>query len=147
MTRATSGAELRTQTQWTAQFLAAAELTRQGYVVSFTMGNHTPVADLMVGIPHSGQQFWIDVKGQSGRNGWIVKPKKHRPDLYYILVFAGERRADDRFFILSQSEATSLSEKHKLDHPNARKGLGGGFSWKASEKFDGKWGTLPRKGL
>ena len=39
------------RTQWCAQFLAASELVRLGYVVSFTMGNNTPTADLMVGVP------------------------------------------------------------------------------------------------
>ena len=53
----------RTQrTQWCAQFLAASELVRLGYVVSFTMGSHTPTADLMVGVPQTGLQFWVDVK-------------------------------------------------------------------------------------
>jgi hypothetical protein len=38
-------------TQWAAQFLVAAELTRRGHTGAFTMGNNTPVADLMVGAP------------------------------------------------------------------------------------------------
>ena len=53
----------RQKTQWTAQYLAASELARRGYTVSFTMGNQTPVADLMVGNLQSGNQFWVDVKG------------------------------------------------------------------------------------
>lgn len=36
------------QTQWAAQFAVASELCKRGYEVSFTMGNATPVADLMV---------------------------------------------------------------------------------------------------
>jgi hypothetical protein len=45
----------RTQrTQWAAQFLAASELVRRYYVVSFTMGNNTPDADLMVGTQTGG---------------------------------------------------------------------------------------------
>jgi hypothetical protein len=48
------------RTQWAAQFLAASELVRRGHVVSFTMGNHTPTADLMVGVPESGLQFWVE---------------------------------------------------------------------------------------
>ncbi len=36
------GAEKGRQTQWATQFLAAAELIRRGYNVSFTQGNkHT----------------------------------------------------------------------------------------------------------
>ncbi len=137
-----SPAQKRAQTQWTAQFLAAAELTRRGCVVSFTMGNHTPVADLMVGIPDKRKPFWVDVKGQVGRNGWIVRSKQPRADLYYVLVFIGRSRADDRFFILSQQETERLSQQHKEAHPNAPKGLGGGFTWKAAEKYEDRWETL-----
>ena len=61
--------EKASQTEWTAAFLAAAELVRGGYVVSFTMGNRTPMADLMVGNPKNGDQFWVDVKGWRGRGG------------------------------------------------------------------------------
>jgi hypothetical protein len=39
--QATSRTARAQRTQWTAQFLAAAELVRNGYVVSFTMGNNT----------------------------------------------------------------------------------------------------------
>jgi hypothetical protein len=68
----------RMRTQWAAQFLVASELVRRGYTVSFTMGNHTPDADLMVGVPR-GEQFWIDVKGLAAKNSWAVRPKpKHK---------------------------------------------------------------------
>ena len=50
-------------TQWAAQFLAASELVRNGYVVSFTMGNNTPLADLMVAKEDGTFPFWVDVKG------------------------------------------------------------------------------------
>ena len=64
----------RGRTQWASQFLAAAELIRRGYVVTFTTGNNTPLADLMVGT-HTGEQFWVDVKGLSSKDSWNVKPK------------------------------------------------------------------------
>lgn len=65
-----SSAGKRMRTQWATQFLVASELVRRDYTVSFTMGNHTPNADLMVGTP-SGKQFWVDVKGRSAKMlGW-----------------------------------------------------------------------------
>jgi hypothetical protein len=82
---ALTGAAKGRQTQWTAQFLAAAELVRRSFVVSFTMGNSTPIADLMVGTL-SGEQFWVDVKGLSGKAAWLVKPKPDRHNLYYVLM-------------------------------------------------------------
>ena len=60
----------RYQTQWAAQFYAAAELTRRGYQVAFTLGN-APRTDLLVSTPNDDLQFKIDVKGQSTRTfGW-----------------------------------------------------------------------------
>jgi hypothetical protein len=50
------------RTQWAAQFAVAAELCKRGYEVSFTMGNATPVADLMLVSPLK-RMFLIDVKG------------------------------------------------------------------------------------
>jgi hypothetical protein len=43
------------QTQWAAQFAVASELCKRGYEVSFTMGNTTPIADLMVVSPIGGE--------------------------------------------------------------------------------------------
>jgi hypothetical protein len=67
-----SANEKRRRSQWGAQFLVASELVRRGYLVSFTMGNNTPDADLIVGKP-GGKPFWIDVKGQSGKQVWLIR--------------------------------------------------------------------------
>jgi hypothetical protein len=102
-------------TQWWAQFLAASELVRLGYVVSFTMGNNTPTADLMVGVPGSGLQFWVDVKGLSSNNAWLITPKPSHLNLFYVLVRVGENRTDDRFFILSQPEMNQLLDRARAE--------------------------------
>src|SRR5689334_12260291 len=99
-----SAKERRRSVQWAAQFLVAAELERAGYDVAFTMGNSTPVADLMVGNPVNGDQFWVDVKGLQSRTAWWGKPKPKRPNLYYALVIVGADRNNDMFFILTQTE-------------------------------------------
>jgi hypothetical protein len=89
-----SRAQKINRTQWAAHFLAAAELVRIGYVVSFTMGNRTPMADLMVGYQAGEAPFWIDVKGMAGRSGgWFMSPKPELPRLFYILVSVGEDRS------------------------------------------------------
>lgn len=61
------------QTQWAAQFAVASELCKRGYEVSFTMGDTTPVADLMVVSPKTGGMFLVDVKGLYSMNPWQVK--------------------------------------------------------------------------
>src|SRR5271170_4299001 len=109
------GAAKGRQTQWATQFLAAAELIRRGYTVSFTQGNNTPVADLMVG-SRSSKLFWVDVKGLSAKNAWLIKPKDAREELFYILVLLSplvespKTRLADRFFILSQAEAVECEK-------------------------------------
>jgi hypothetical protein len=60
------------QTQWAAQSAVASELCKRGYEVSFTMGNTTPLADLMVVSP-KGEMLLIDVKGLYRPNPWIIK--------------------------------------------------------------------------
>jgi hypothetical protein len=127
--------------QWAAQFLVAAELERHRYVVTFTMGHSTPVADLMVGHPKSGAQFWVDVKGLSKPNAWMGLLKLRRANLFYILVLVGRERAKDRFFILSQSEWDGLIEEYRNDHPSQKPV--GGFNWTGPHKFENQWSKLP----
>lgn len=130
----------RQRTQWTAQFLAASELVRNGYVVSFTMGNHTPTADLMVGTPNTKSLFWVDVKGLSSNSGWLIKKKPTLANLFYVLVRVGENRANDAFFILSHHEINSLIDKSLRLRPNDPTE---GFAWKDAAAFKDQWKVLP----
>jgi len=125
-------------TQWAAQFLVAAELERKGYVVTFTMGHATPVADLMVGNSEGGQ-FWVDVKGLASDTSWWGEKKASRRNLFYILVRVGETRDKDRFFILIQNRFNRLVDEYRAAHPKSL----GGFNWTAPHKFEGKWKKLP----
>src|SRR5689334_9714708 len=95
------------RTQWAAQFLAASELVRHGYVVSFTMGN-TPLADLMVGTRDAIHRFWVDVKGVGSNSAWLIRRRQEVPNLFYILVRVGEARGADRFFVLSHLQVNEL---------------------------------------
>lgn len=134
-------------TQWATQFLVAAELTRRGYTVSFTMGNNTPIADLMVGAP-SGKQFWIDVKGLSSKNAWLLNIKPDRVNLYYVLVCLAPLathpnvRQPDRFFILTQAEANHLVRDYAAKHPND-KGKRPGFGFNDPRASEDAWQKLP----
>lgn len=142
-----SSAEKRTLTQWSAQFLVASELVRRGYLVSFTMGNSTPDADLVVGKPRQ-QPFWIDVKGQSSRSAWLIKPKQSAPSLYYVLVYlsplaSGDgTREPDEFFVLSQGDTAELAAQYLLSHPRDQNKLPG-FGFKDPHKFRNAWDKLP----
>ena|SRR5712692_1721321 len=137
----------RTTTQWAAQFLIAAELTRRGYTVSFTMGNHTPYADLQVGAP-SGKQFWVDSKGLASKSAWLLRPKVDRLELYYVLVYLAPLanrpnvRQPDRFFILKQKEANELISDYAKRHPGD-KGTIPGFGFNDPQSSEDAWHKLP----
>jgi hypothetical protein len=94
-------------TQWAAQFAVASELCKRGYEVSFTMGNTTPTADLMVVSP-GGEMFLIDVKGLYRTNPWLIKRKPNNASLFYILAFV-PAAAPNEFFVMSQSTATAIT--------------------------------------
>lgn len=137
------------RTQWTAQFLVAAELARRGYTVAFTMGNRTPVADLMVAhVSERGVQFLVNVKGLAGRSTWLVE-REGEPivkDLYYILVSVGARRSEDQFFILSQAEVREevLKEKKRRGGKGALDPRGfQGFPFHIADPFKDRWERLP----
>jgi hypothetical protein len=126
--------------QWAAQFLVAAELERHGYNVAFTMGNCTPVADLMAGLP-GADPFWVDVKGVWGKNSWNGDKKSARPKLFYILVSVSESRGGkDKFFILDQNEFNSLVDEYTRKNPDTTMP---GFNWNDGLQFEDKWGKLP----
>jgi hypothetical protein len=142
-----TGTDKGRRTQWVAQFLAAAELVRRNYIVTFTTGNNTPIADLMVGT-RQGEQFWVDVKGLSSRTNWPLKPKPAFKHLFYVLVHlaplagAGREREPDRFFILSQAEANGLEAAYRKAHPGT-KGTRPGFGFSAVTDFEDQWDKLP----
>src|SRR4030042_2373656 len=92
----------RYRTQWAAQFFAAAELTRRGYLVSLTFGN-APVSDLLVKSPN-GKQFTVDVKGQSTKNFWLIQPRVLNPEHFFILVFLPQQNLPPQHFIMSSDE-------------------------------------------
>jgi hypothetical protein len=142
------GAAKGRQTQWATQFLAAAELIRRGYTASFTQGNNTPVADLMVGSP-SSKLFWVDVKGLSAKSAWLITPKETPDDLFYVLVLLSplvenpKKRIADRYFVLTQSEANGLEAAYRKTHPND-KGLIPGFSFADAVPHEDRWEKLPQ---
>ena len=136
-------------TQWAAQFLVASELVRRGYRVAFTMGNHTADADLMVHSPSTNSTFLVDVKGQKGSSGWLVRRKASNDRLFYILVRlapqndGGTERGVDKFYVMNQEETNGLIDKFRADHPG-KGGTTQGFGYRYPQRFLNGWSTLPQ---
>lgn len=130
------------RTQWAAQFAVASELCKRGYEVSFTMGNHTPLADLMVVSPKLKKMFLVDVKGLYKKNPFVVKRKAVRESLYYVFTFVPDNQAN-QFFVLSQEQTNIYiqSELSRLKRPNSYPMTG--ILWKQAANHENAWNALP----
>lgn len=131
------------RTQWAAQYAVASELCKRGYEVSFTMGNATPLADLMVVSPKFKQMFLVDVKGLYRPNPWVIKRKIARAGLFYVLTFVPDDNAN-RFFVLKQTQVNTYieSELRRLLRPNDYSMTG--ILWKQAENHENAWKVLPQ---
>src|SRR5438105_10395750 len=117
------------RTQWAAQHAVASELFRMNYHATVLPGNH-PDADLTVISPTS-THFLIDVKGQYRKGQfWIIKPKKERSGLFYVLAYVPDRKPNDpepeqnQFFVLTQEEVNAEIFRHIEQVKNERIGRG-----------------------
>jgi hypothetical protein len=131
------------QSQWAAQFAVACELCKRGYEVSFTKGNSTPLADLMVVSPKLRQMFLIDVKGLYRRNVWLVKRKPTRSNLFYVLAYVPTNQPN-QFFVMTQTQADHFiqSELKRLDRPDSYPLTG--ISWSQALEHRDAWDVLPK---
>ncbi|WP_148212916.1 hypothetical protein [Citrifermentans bemidjiense] len=133
----------RYKTQWCAQFYAAAELTRRGYLVSMTFGNAT-ASDLIVQSP-GGYPFTVDVKGQSTKNFWLIQRRPDNAAHYFILVYLPPAFEPPRFFVLSCSQLMG----HRAEYEQASTVRGkyrddlGGMNWSTALSHEGQWEILP----
>ena len=132
------------QTQWAAQFYAAAELTRRGYLVSLTFGN-APVSDFLVH-SDSGNHFTVDVKGQSSKNFWLIQQRPSIADHYFILVYLPAGYEKPKYFIISSDELMKKREEYKnrmIPKGKYRDALGG-INWSIALDYENKWDSLPK---
>jgi len=74
------------QTQWSGQFGVAHELTRRGYLVTFTMGN-APIADILCKSPQ-GHTFAAQVKSLKTKNYFLYQESLVTPNPNLCVIFA-----------------------------------------------------------
>lgn len=133
-------ADERHFTQWAAQFAVASELCKRSYLVSFTMGNATPEADLMVMSPQR-QSFLIDVKGQKANSFWRIRDRETRQNLFYVLAVVS-RGKPNRFFILPHDELNLLMKSYKESGVKYDPRFSG-FNPGSIAPYEDKWDMLP----
>lgn len=137
----------RNSTQWAAQFFAAGELIKRGYIIGFTFGN-TRSADILVASPNNNN-FRVDVKGHIKSNSWDVRYKEPEEDLYYILVDVFEDPPKYYIFpsVPLMAEVWRLynramkrrREKHRKGEPSRPYGVYQSFA----RQNEGQWDLLP----
>ena len=130
----------RHHTQWAAQFALASELCKRGCDVSFTMGNCTPLADLLVLAPDGGT-FLLDVKGLAKPNFWQIKAKPPRPNLYYVLCLVPSGAAN-RYFLMSQATLNAHLTAYEQSGVKYDERFSG-MNWGTAIAHENDWSALP----
>jgi hypothetical protein len=131
------------RTQWAAQFAVASELCKRGYEVALTMGNNTPLADLMVVSPETKKDVPCGCEGALFAKCMGNQTQGARDNLFYVLACVPNDRAN-QFFILKQEDVHAYIELEfkRLKWPKGHKLTG--ISWEQAEKHQDRWGILPR---
>ena len=134
------------QTQWSAQFYVAAELTRRNYLVSLTLGN-APETDMLVTSSES-ENFRIDVKGQRTKNFWRFRKREVKRDLYYVLVYVPEKIDDPPLFFIASCKDLMKErhdyKEHIMSHSGKYHDQEGGMNWKRAFDYKDRWDKLPK---
>jgi hypothetical protein len=124
--------------QWAAQFFAAAQLSVRGYLVSLTLG-HALGTDLLAHSP-GGVSFGVEVKGLSRLGGYWIVPAapRHADGVCYIAVLNARSPAPSRFFVMTPAEV----EAARAALAERRRGLGG-FQVADVQAHEDRWEKLP----
>jgi len=142
------------QTQWAGQFGVAHELTRRGYLITFTMGN-APEADLSCESP-SGVAFSVQVKSLSSKTYFLYQPSLLKPNAsrFFVFVFVPttpSQRPD--YFVLNNQQFRDVVEEQdkmlrqaekKRGKPYAKFSPGINYGTLAHNDLLDAWGNLPQ---
>jgi hypothetical protein len=137
-------------TQWAAQFFAAAELSRRGYIVAPTLGNAL-ATDLLAQSPR-GITFAVEVKGRQTRGHWAVRrvrDPKNRKLYILVLVPTGQLTEPVRpkYFIMTEFEVQTAQRTHRrLLRKRGRLYMEtfAGFKGRAADRYENHWQKLPK---
>jgi hypothetical protein len=144
----------RYRTQWVGQFGVAHELTRRGYLVTFTTGN-APTADLLCESPE-GKAFSVQIKSLSSKTFFLYQQHLTEPNLscFFVFVLVPVSLTDPpEYFVLSDKQFLELvEEQNQINHDlEAKRGRpyvpfspGINYSTLAHHDFRNAWGNLPK---
>jgi hypothetical protein len=142
------------QTQWAGQFGVAHELTRRGYLVTFTTGN-APAADLLCESP-SGVAFSVQVKSLRSKMYFLYQPSLLKLNasrfFVFVLVPATPSQQPEYFVLNSQQFRNVVEEQERIlkqaeekrKKPYAKFSSGINYGTLAHHDFLDAWGNLPQ---
>ena len=143
------------QTQWSGQFGTAHELTRRGYLVTFTTGN-APHTDLLCQSPE-GVPFSVQVKSLSSKTYFLYQEAllQPKPNLFLIFVLIPASRSGPlpppEYFVLNHEQFLKVVEEQRRIGKEAEKRRGKpyaefspGINYPVLARFRDAWGILPQ---
>ena len=137
------------QTQWAGQFGVAHELSRRGYLVTFTTGN-APAVDLLCQSP-SGIAFSVQIKSISSKTSFLFQKSllKSAKNRFFVFVLIPELVSKPpEYFVLNNEQFLDLHEEQRqiLEESDKKKGktnranlLGVNYRVLAKKDFRDAW--------
>ena len=141
------------QTQWAGQFGVAQELTRRGYLVTFTIGNALD-ADLLCESP-SSVAFSVQVKSLSSKTYFLYQKslleRSRNRFFVFVLVPAVLSRRPEYFVLDNQQFLRLVDEQEQIlresekkrGRPYAKFARGINYGTLARHDFYDAWHNLP----
>ena len=142
------------QTQWAGQFGVAHELTRRGYLVTFTMGN-APTTDLLCKSPQ-GRTFAVQVKSLKSKNYFLYQESLLTPNPDLCVIFAlvpDDLTQAPQYFVLNNGQFLAVVEEEngrtkqrEKERGRPYKPYSPGIIYRTlnRDEFRGAWHNLPR---
>lgn len=142
------------QTQWAGQFGVAHELTRRGYLVTFTAGN-APSDDLLCKSP-SGIPFSVQVKSLSSKTYFIYQKSLLEPiptRFFAFVLIPRDAFRKPEYFVMNTEQFLCLVEEQEriLKESEERRGRpyaafspGINYPVIARHNFRDAWDNLPK---
>ena len=127
----------KNQTGFAAEVFVAAELTKQGHIVTITFGNEKAIDLLVAKASNTRNTASIDVKGLVNPAPWALgnyKNKTRHPDVYIFCYLNKQGKAPEYFIV----------PKRKVDKliGYAKDGKTGWINFREISEYQNKWDLI-----
>lgn len=130
----------RSQTSFAAELFVAAELVKQGHIVTITFGNEKAIDILAVEAENQRNMVSIDVKGLRRPAYWALgnyaNRKKH--PAIYVFCYLNKSNENPQYFIVPKRKVDQL-----VEYAKDRKS--GWIKFKGIQEYKDKWNLIWEK--